>query len=130
VSFLIDTNIVIHLRERNEIILSRFNELDERPSISVATWVELEGGVYAHSELTQDRRKAVDALLAMLSAIDFTDKTAQAYGQIVAQSGFNRRKIIDRMIAATALVNDLTLITTNGEDFEDIKDLKLEIWTL
>lgn len=53
---------------------------------------------------------------------------ASIYGQIVSQSAFNRRKIIDRMIAATALANNLTLITANGADFADIDGLKLEIW--
>ena len=42
----------------------------------------------------------------------------------------NRRKIIDRMIAATAMAADLTLITSNGDDFADIEGLKLEFWNL
>ncbi len=53
---------------------------------------------------------------------------ATAYGRIVGEAEFSRRKIIDRMIAATAIVQDLTLITTNGADFDDIAGLKLEIW--
>ncbi|MFM2409733.1 MAG: hypothetical protein RL481_561 [Pseudomonadota bacterium] len=127
-AYLLDTNIAVHLRERNEAVLSRFDELDERPFISVATRVELEGGVYAHPEWAEDRRQAVDELLTMLPMLDFKSETAAAYGRILSKSGFNRRKIIDRMIAATAIVADLTLITTNGDDFADIDGLKLEVW--
>lgn len=118
----------MHLRERNDFILERFIKFEERPFISAPTYVELEGGVYAHPEWTDKRREAVDELLAMLPMLDFGAATAKAYGSILSQTGFNRRKIIDRMIAATALVHDLTLITTDGDDFADIKGLKLEIW--
>lgn len=118
----------MHLRERNEAIISRFDELYERPNISVATRVELESGVYAHPEWTDHRREAVNELLSMLPTLDFNSAMADTYGQILAYTGFSRRKIIDRMIAATALAHDLTLITTNGEDFADIDGLKLEIW--
>jgi tRNA(fMet)-specific endonuclease VapC len=127
-AYLLDTNIVVHLRERNEAVLELFDQLSERPFISVATRVELEGGVYAHPEWASDRRKAVDELLTMLPILDFKSETAEAYGRILSKSSFNRRKIIDRMIAATAMVADLTLITTNGDDFADIDGLKLEIW--
>lgn len=41
---------------------------------------------------------------------------------------FSRRRIIDRMIAAQALLHDATLVTMNGEDFKDIPGLKLLIW--
>lgn len=32
------------------------------------------------------------------------------------------------MIAATALVHGLVLITLNGRDFTDVPDLDLEVW--
>jgi tRNA(fMet)-specific endonuclease VapC len=127
-AILLDTNILVHLRERNEVVVMRFAEFAERPFISAPSYVELEGGVYAHPELKDKRREAVDELLTMLPMLDFGAATANTYGKILEHTGFSRRKIIDRMIAATALVHDLTLITTNGEDFADIDGLKLEIW--
>lgn len=127
---MLDTNVAVHLRERNEAVLTWFAALDSPPYISVATRVELEGGVYAHPEWTDQRREAVDQLLATLPTLNFSKDMADAYGHILARAGFSRRKIIDRMIAATAIVADLTLITTNGEDFLDIGGLSLEIWTI
>ena len=127
-AYLLDTNVAIHLRERNPAILDRYDLLTEQAFISVATRVELEGGVYARPEWRDRRREAVDALLEFLPSIDFDKKMASAYGAIVATSGFSRRKIIDRMIAATALVSGMALVTTNPTDFTDIAGLELEIW--
>ena len=84
---LLDTNIVVHLRERNAPIMQRFDDLDERPFISVATRVELEGGVYAHREWRDMRCEAVDTLLAMLPQLEFNEVMAEAYGRIISRSG-------------------------------------------
>lgn len=126
--FLLDTCVAIDLRDSRGETVDKVTALPERPYISAVTRVELEGGVYAQPEFTQKRRQAVDVLLRRLEVIDFNDVMASRYGSIVSKSGFNRRKIIDRMIAATALVEGLTLITSNGKDFADIDGLKLEIW--
>lgn len=125
---LLDTNIAILLRDGVAEVKARILEMDEAPALSAVTRVELEGGVHTRPEFAEQRRRAVDALLEELAVIDFDDEMAAAYGAIVAEAGFSRRKIIDRMIAATALVNGLTLITCNPADFQDIPGLKLEVW--
>lgn len=127
---LLDTNVAILLRDGVADVKARILDLDEAPALSSVTRVELEGGVYARPELAEQRRRAVDTLLQELEVIDFDDEMAAAYGAIVAEAGFSRRKIIDRMIAATALVNGLTLITCNPADFQDVPGLKLEIWSV
>jgi tRNA(fMet)-specific endonuclease VapC len=127
-TFLLDTCVAIDLRDGRGDVVGKVTALSERPYISAVTKVELEGGVYAQPEHTSKRRRAVDALLRRLEVIDFDDDMASRYGVIVSKAGFNRRKIIDRMIAATAIVNNLTLITSNGDDFADIDGLSLEIW--
>ncbi len=128
-AYLLDTNIAIYLREGFPGIVRRVEELRDKPFLSVVSRVELEGGVYAKVEEQEKRRIAVDAMLRLLPMLDFDFEMSEVYGNIVAKAGFNRRKIIDRMIAATALVGNFTLITTNGEDFADIDGLQLEIWT-
>ena len=127
--YLLDTSVAIHLRERQDDIVRKFESLSELPFISVVTQVELEGGVYAPQTDAEGRREAVDALLDILPAIPFDAHMATLYGQIIARSGFNRRKLVDRMIAATAIAHDLTLITANGSDFADIEGLTLMVWT-
>ena len=60
--------------------------------------------------------------------VDFDADMATVYGTIIQRHGFSRRKIIDRMIAATAIARRAVLITANASDFAEIEDLKLEIW--
>lgn len=127
-AYLFDTSVAICLRDGDEAIVSRFAQLDERPFLSVVSKVELEGGVYAKPALTDKRRLAVDALLEILPVIDFDFEMGEAYGQIIQTVGYSRRKVIDRMFAATAQVYDFTLITMNGRDFKDVPGLKVQDW--
>lgn len=127
-SFLIDTNVAIYLRDGNPSIIARLDRLSARPAISILTQIELEGGVYKRPELTERRRAAVDRMLASIKVHDFNAAAASAYRDILAAQGYARSRVTDRMIGATAIVHGLTLITINGADFRDIPGLSLEIW--
>ena len=127
---LIDTNIAIHLRDGDPQVAARIAGLAEPPFISIVTLVELEGGVHLKSVLAAKRRAALDILLGGVVVLPFEDADARAYALIVSTLGYSRPLILDRMIAATALVHDLLLITMNGADFRDVPGLKLEVWEL
>lgn len=127
-AYLLDTSVAIQLRDGDRDFRSRLATVDETPSISAVTRVELEGGVYANAALAEKRRKAVDALLREFIVLDLTNEVAAIYGTILEQTGFSRRKITDRMIAATALAHKLTLVTLNSRDFRDVPGLELAEW--
>jgi len=127
-SVLIDTNIAIHLRDGDEEIVRRVAELDEIPLISIVTQIELEGGIAAKPLLAEIRRRALTRILASTKVLDFEADMASVYRTILQAAGYSRTRVLDRMIAATAIVHGLTLITINGDDFRDIPDLDLEIW--
>lgn len=127
-SALIDTNIAIHLRDGDPAVLERFATLPAPPAISIVTQVELEGGIAARPDLAAKRRAACDALLAELAILDFDAACAAAYRRILEQTAYSRPRILDRMIAATALAHDLRLITMNWCDFKDVPGLALEVW--
>ena len=127
-ALLLDTDIAIRLPDRDRSIGEALAARSERKLISLVTVIELEGGVAAKAELAMDRRVALDALLAVLQVLPLDSDVVKDYSDILAQAGFSRRRILDRLIAATAVVHDLTLITINGADFRDIPDLKLEVW--
>jgi len=74
------------------------------------------------------RRNRVEAMVDQMDVLPFEEPCVSVYGTIVEKAGFSRRKIIDRMIAATALVHGLTLATLNGDDFADVPELDLEVW--
>lgn len=126
--FLLDTSAAILLRDDDPAAKAALANLDAIPALSAVTKVELEGGVYVRPEMMAQRRLRLDALLEVFEVIDFSSQMASIYAQIVSHSGYSRRMIIDRMIAATALHLDLTLITTNGKDFVNIDGLKLKVW--
>ena len=126
--YLLDTSIAVHLRDGDAGATARLRQLDQDAFLSAITRVELESGIYAQPELTERRRAAVRALLTFLPVLDFDSDMAEAYGTILQTTGFSRRKIIDRMIAATALVEGLILITCNCDDFTDVPGLELLVW--
>lgn len=125
---LIDTNIAIHLRDGDADVIARLAELDAAPLLSLISLVELKGGVVARSATSERRHERLAALLDEVEIVGFDQAVVEAYGQITARLGFSRSRILDRLIAATAIVNDLTLVTINAADFQDIPDLKLEVW--
>ena len=94
----------------------------------MVTRIELEGGVHRMPTLAARRRARLDELLTEMPVLDFTAPMAGIYGDIVQKLGYSRPRILDRMIAATAIVHGLTLITMNADDFRGIPGLALEIW--
>jgi tRNA(fMet)-specific endonuclease VapC len=127
-SFLIDTNVVIHLRDGDEGVSRKMADLDALPVIAMITRIELENGLYRDPELTDLLRPNLAAILHWTKVIDFGNMEFEAYRSILDQVGFSKRKVLDRMIAATALAHNLTLITMNGKDFRDVPGLKLVEW--
>jgi predicted nucleic acid-binding protein len=127
-AFLLDTNIAIHLRDGDEAVTARVAALEGGILLSVISRVELEGGVYRDPARAGVRRPRLDAILAALPVLAFDDAAADAYRQIVEVVGYSRRKLLDRMIAAQALVHRTTLVTLNRGDFLDVPGLDLLSW--
>ena len=126
--YLLDTSIAIGLRDDDPAIVARARALGPGLVLSIVTRVELEGGVYRDPLTADIRRRRLDILLAALPVLPFDADAAEAYGAIVREAGYSRRKLLDRMIAAQAIVNDATLVTLNPVDFADIPGLKLLAW--
>jgi predicted nucleic acid-binding protein len=127
-AYILDTSIVIMLCDTNTDVLTKVAELDEEVFLSIITQAELINGIYKYPTLTHLRKQRVDTILASYAVLDFDKITIDQYETIIAACGFSRRKILDRMIAAQALVANATLITLNPNDFSDIPNLKLVSW--
>lgn len=126
---MLDTSAAILLRDGDERVEERVLLLGAIPFISILTRVELEGGVYRDPELADILRPRLDLLLSQVDQLPFEDEQAVAYGEIVATVGFSRTRIVDRMIAAQALVAGVPLATLNPRDFRDIPGLVVEDWS-
>ena len=127
-AFLLDTDVAIHLRDGDEVVTAKVAALTGAILLSVVSRVELEGGVYRDIAQASVRRPRLDAILAALPVLAFDDTAADAYRKIVESAGYSHRKILDRMIAAQALVHRATLVTRNAADFRDVPGLDLLVW--
>ena len=127
-AYLLDTDVAIRLRDGDANVANHVLALDDAIFLSVVTRVELEGGVHRDAANAAIRRARLDVLLAAIPTLAFDDDAADAYAAIVAHAGYSRRKLLDRMIAAQALVHRATLITMNADDFTDIPALHVREW--
>jgi tRNA(fMet)-specific endonuclease VapC len=129
-SYLLDTNILsAHLR-RPAGLTHRFIQHSGRLYSSTICLGEL----YVWAHRPQDPTERLAAIAHMLhyevSLIDFDSQCAELFGRT---RGYLRRQgvdvgTVDLMIATPALVHDLTLVTHNTKDFENIPGLRLEDW--
>jgi predicted nucleic acid-binding protein len=125
-TLLIDTNVAIDLLNHPERAGPRLVSLGE-VVLSVVSAVELFGGL--ESDFQSDLREPrVRVLLRDIRVVPFDLEMAETYCDIVRQHGFSRRLILDRMIAATALVLRTTLLTANTKDFASVRGLAMEAW--
>jgi predicted nucleic acid-binding protein len=128
VVYLLDTNVLIRLRDSDAEVVAKIGALDGAILMSIISRVELEGGVYRDPAWAEVRRARVAAMLLSIPALSFDESEAEAYRVIVESAGYSRRKLVDRMIAAQALAHQATLVTLNGADFRDMPGLQLLAW--
>ena len=127
-AFVLDTDVVIHLRDGDRVVTDKVAALDGAVLMSIVTRVELEGGVYREPAYSRLRRARLDAILAAVPALSFDEAAADGYAAIVARADYSRRKLLDRMIAAQAIVHRASLVTRNAADYADIPGLSVVAW--
>jgi predicted nucleic acid-binding protein len=93
----------------------------------VVTLVEIMGGL-SRGGAAPNLRARSEALVSALTVLDFGREQVACYDRIIMQLGYARTKVLDRMIAAQAIVAGATLITRNMTDFRDIAGLNTESW--
>lgn len=80
----------------------------------------------------QENLLKVELFLAPFEIVPFGSKCAEEYGSI--RSELERAGSVigpnDLMIAATARAHGATLVTNNGREFERVRGLEIESWTV
>lgn len=123
---LLDTNILIFALRRNTAALDLLERLRQRDdaTISVATRAEILAGMRPHEETI------TMALLNSLRNLVVSDEVADLAGRLIyrlARTGI-QLSFPDALIAATAIIQNLAIITTNAVHFVPT-GAKCEPWT-
>jgi len=126
--YLVDTNVISELRKKSKVnrgVKAFFKDAQSANAelyLSVITIGELRRGV----ELIRHRGDVVQAealekwLVNLVTEfrnniLDFTDTEAQVWGRLRVP---NHEHALDKQIAATALINNLCVVTRNTRDFK------------
>jgi tRNA(fMet)-specific endonuclease VapC len=130
-NFLLDTDICsAHLR-RPASLAHRFVQYTSQIAISSVTLAELYAGAYKHSQANR-LLTLIGDLLEEVQIIDFDSACAETFGKVrgtLLQQGISV-PTTDLMIASAALVYDLTMVTHNTKDYENIPGLRLDDWLM
>lgn len=124
--YLLDTGIVIrHLRGHKPIV-GLVRGLNRTDRLAVATMTHLE--VYAG--MRPPESYATRKLLSRFVNLPLDAAIAERAGNLIKQGRQGKHPIAvpDAIIAATALRHQLTLVTLNRRDFENIPGLSLQPW--
>jgi tRNA(fMet)-specific endonuclease VapC len=98
--------------------------------ISSISQMEMEYGLHLNPQRAQKIMPVLRAFLASVQVQPFEGADAQAAGAIRASLRREGRPIgsYDLLIAATALVRGMTLVTSNTGEFSRVAGLLLEDW--
>jgi tRNA(fMet)-specific endonuclease VapC len=128
-SFLLDTNICSANLKDERRLFSRFVQHTGNLFVSRLNMAELYAWAYNSSNPDQ-RLERIKRMLELMDVIEFDDSCALHFGQLqvtLRRSGVTI-DAVDLMIAATALVHDLTMVTHNTRDFVHVPGLRVEDW--
>lgn len=124
IRYLLDTNIVIYILRNDPVamdLLSRYSHAIF--SISIITWIETLGGSFRHGKNIHELMQALE----VFNRIQISGKIALTSAHLIEYTTLKKQKsrFQDTVIAATALAENIPLITNNPKDFRRFKGLKI-----
>ena len=131
--YLLDTNIIAYYLKGEFPAISKHFETVRADEICIPSIViaEIEYG----AQKSKDYEKTISVYRSFtrnFKCLGFDDKETASYGLIRRQLEKEGTPIgpNDLVIAATAIANDMILVTHNIREFSRIKGLKVEDWTV
>ena len=129
--YLLDTDICIHWLRGNLSIRERLGAAgSENVAVSVITLAELRYGADCSNQ-PERNHQAIDNFTSAIHVLGIDGGIASKFGEIKAnlRREGNLIEDFDLLIAATADVHGLALVTGNLGHFRRISDLQIEDWT-
>lgn len=114
---LIDSNIIIYAAKPDHAALRKFIE-ENAPAVSAVSYVEVLG----YYRLTNDERRHFETFFAVAKILAISDEVVE---RAVKLRQTKKLSLGDSLIAGTALMHNLTLVTRNTSDFDWIQNLRL-----
>jgi toxin FitB len=114
---LLDSNIIIYAAQPEQVAIRQLIQ-ETAPSVSIISYVEVLG----YHRLTDEVQQFLTEFFSASKILSLTDEIAL---QAVHLRQQKRMSLGDSLIASTALIHNLTLVTHNCRDFEWIPNLAL-----
>lgn len=130
-SFLLDTDTCSAYLRGNHLVANKMIQYGGRLFLSTAVAGELFTWAF-RAKASPKRLQTLLDLLADVSLLPVEMDIARKFGEIRAHQldrGITTGEI-DLLLAATALVHDLTLVTHNTSDFVNVPGLRLVDWLI
>ena len=135
--YLLDTNVISEMTKKipNSAVAEKLNENDGLCAICSTVWQE---SIYGLNLLPDGKRRqmiseVIEAIKDSYDIIPYDSFASQICGEIRAKCQKNGNPVprFDSQIAATAIANNMILVTHNTKDFEVIAEnsmLQIEDW--
>ncbi len=115
--FLLDSNIIIYALSPNH---QQVRDFLRGKHFIISTISKIE--VLGYSKLTKHERKGFGIFFDSISSLQVTEDVVES---AIKLRQLKKMTLGDSIIAATALVNKLELVTANTKDFDWISDLNV-----
>jgi tRNA(fMet)-specific endonuclease VapC len=130
-NFLLDSDTCSAHMRRPAKLAHRFIQHSGGLAIPTIVLAELYAGAHKHPTPTKLLGLIAD-LLQEVQVLDFDADCAERFGQVrgtLLQLGISVSRM-DLLIASVALVHNLTLVTHNTVDYQNIPGLRLDDWLI
>ena len=127
--YMLDTDIASYLiRGDHPGVTAKFIELFEDCVMSSITAAELLYGAKKRNNRTLTQK--VQALCNLMTIISWNEEAANVYAKLRVELETSGTPIgnMDMLITASAIAEDVILVTNNIENFSRISSLKIETW--